>query len=92
MSERQRAAAETELVLIKKRTFSFDEEAARYRRRIYNLESEREEVISRKTFEIEKLQLNLAEADKDREALKHVLGQFNQYIQSVVIKTEGVNE
>jgi hypothetical protein len=42
VSERQKVNAESELGLIKKRLFTFDEESARYRRRIHNLESENE--------------------------------------------------
>ena len=73
LTERRCLDAEQELGLIRKRVKDFDEESARYRRRIFNLETEHDEMQGHKNMEIVKLQARIDEVTKDRDTLRSVV-------------------
>ena len=62
----------------------YEEEASRLRRRIYNLETEKEETCDQKNLELSKVQRRVEQVSKERDSLKWALSEYQKYINSVM--------
>ena len=62
----------------------YEEEASRLRRRIYNLENEKEETCDQKNLELSKVQRRVEQVSKERDSLKWALSEYQKYINSVM--------
>ena len=62
----------------------YEEEASRLRRRIYNLETEKEETCDQKNLELSKLQRRVEQVSKERDSLRWALSEYQKYINSVM--------
>ena len=62
----------------------YEQEASRLRRRIYNLENEKEETCDQKNLELSKVQRRVEQVSKERDSLKWALSEYQKYINSVM--------
>jgi ABC-type phosphate transport system auxiliary subunit len=62
----------------------YEEEASRLRRRIYNLETEKEETCDQKNLELSKVQRRVEQVSKERDSLRWALSEYQKYINSVM--------
>ena len=62
----------------------YEEEASRLRRRIYNLENEKEETCDQKNLELSKVQRRVEQVSKERDSLRWALSEYQKYINSVM--------
>jgi chromosome segregation ATPase len=84
IAEKKYTEAQHEVAQHRKKTEQYEDEASRLRRRIYNLENEKEETSDQKNLELAKLQRRLEQVNKERESLKWALSEYQKYINSVM--------
>ena len=92
ISEKKYLEAQQEVAKHRKKTEQYEDEAQRLRRKIYNLENEKEETADQKNLEISKLQRRIEQITKERESLKWALSEYSKYINQVMIKQKDGTE